>query len=485
MTISSFSSNIAQNIVYYSRHFRLFQIFLATIFSVGKISQTAGLNVIGITAIFTKFPTNIDYLPIVVTIICVIADILTTSATRVPKIYEFFLNSKFHFADVYLVNEYPLPQAVNLSNGYILCSENITLHKITTSTVEAEEIPLNIANKHKLDTLLRDLSQQLLLGTDTNSFPDEQPYRFISDRLSDQQVEWLHEVTQPAYIPSYDTTTATVVHHFCYTMSQLSVPISFIQAYLSGINFVEFIFQTELDITAQYGIGVSIGLSATLSYVLFNLPKMRDGVTAFAKGLDNILTQRKSIGIPNKTIVITLLTVTAGIIAYFGLSYLLMKQIVFCTFPITQIWPSKFKESIVMCCAIISLFAGTFSLAYSSYELIKKSFQDCHPSSAPQYPSYAIVIAFCDSVGTTSGGFIGILLLNETYLNVGHGRYSTAALFAFSIYCYLSNVLMYFSLAMVDSMNTITAINEFISKLGDNCHSYYQQIPEHDCGIGI
>ena len=445
-------------------HFYLFRVAVATLCSIGKIGQTAGLNVIGINALFTLYPVkNTDYVKALV-MISIVADILSISGTRIPKVYNYFLKGNEPLPSIYLTTQYPLDETLPSTKSYLLSLTDNKLYKLGMTQDEDEEIVLN-ADGQVLLLNFRLAIDNHFHETAASLFPEEKTYRLLEPALFSEHLRLLDQTNR---VSAYETITAAIIFRTFYLMCQLSIPISALYAYLLGVSLCQN-FYPKLDTHSQITVGTYVSVSATVSYLLFNLPKMHQGVSLFAKSLDGGLSHG-DFGIPKMALTITLLLTVCGIISTVGLSYFLMKNSLD-IFPLTQNLSLAIKTPIIFSSAFISLFSSVFSLAFSCFELIKYALKTkpANSASSARYPSYAIAIMLIDSFATTVGGFIGGTLLSDQYLNKSHDKNLSLGLFIINVFCFLNNMTMYFSLAMVGSQQAINAIKNLTASLCALC----------------
>ncbi len=292
------------------------RLLLATLMSGGKLMQAAALNAIGLNAFLAKFSTLTPEEATPIVMFFIFINMLVTGATRISELYNYFLPAQIKLPPIYLTAEL-ISESSNFPEGYLLCLEDEILYKKDNAAAESKIVVLGAEDQQLLQLLIQAIHEKDPLSN-SDFMADGDPYRLIDKILTAEHLVLFKHLNVARPLLIHRTLTASRLYAILYVICCCSVPIASINSYLLGNYFVAQ-FTRSIEKNVQLSIGLFVLLCSTVSYLNFNLPKMKKGIQNLCLSIDEGLLTG-NYGIPKKAMELTIALTFFGIIANVGLA---------------------------------------------------------------------------------------------------------------------------------------------------------------------
>ena len=331
---------------------------IATLLALLKLAQAAGQVLFGMQKTLEQYHIDQNDPAIEMLLVTVIFNnVLINAATRVNPIYNYFLPPKIYK----LKNKSELSSRI--TDGHIFFDDEPDyFYKAKGAYYPLVKI---------IQTSSAD-EQDDMFGTFRDSISTYEN-RIYSQSLDPRGSELFdkfkrHKIEQT----SYDTGVVDIFYRVSLIDVFASTIFSAMSAFLSAYTLMMFFFP-GLQMTWLSLCACTVMMGSIVSYLNFNLSKMREGVKAFADSFQEYWNDE--LIIPVRAMSITLPAVFFGVLSGLGMSYLTTTHSIE-VMPFVKDLPPEVKLVLVILGLITGLANQVFGFSYSTFKLFKGYFPE-------------------------------------------------------------------------------------------------------------
>lgn len=433
----------------------------ATIFSLGKIAQAAGQDILGINKILEDFGSTNPYVNDGLLAFLVSINLFITISTRADKIFEYCLLAK-----VYWVEDLSAIEAhVDISKSYVLDARTQRLYKVDIEPSKRNEVSLSAAGKALLNALF-DRIQTELLESDLGVRP-----WLVSEAFNAQYHSQLSDILRHHSFPEDWQWPAKRTFDVLYIFCAISTFFAGMAAYLSGVTLAQLI---NVKINAKLGngylvaMGTYVAVCAVMAYLSFNLDTMRRFVTRFCSSLNEGL-HKGDYGIPVRVMQWTVAMTFLGVFASAGMAYFVAKNST-AIFPWVKHWSNQEKDILIFSNVVVSFFPSIFNFASGCYSQLlnaSKTHGAAHPTRITAVTGAIGTSVLIDSIANCFGTFIGTRDLLEVLFNGQKSPFISQIILGVAIIAASSNAFLNYGMTMTGTEDTFKKWNDYFYGPGD------------------